>query len=43
MSATPVLSIRDLARANALVVLPEETDLVAVGDPVEVWLLGEGL
>jgi len=35
--------IGDLSRANALVVLPEETDLVAAGDPVEVWLLDEGL
>jgi molybdopterin molybdotransferase len=35
--------IGDLSRANALVVLPEETDLVAAGEPVEVWLLNEGL
>ncbi|MDN5771277.1 MAG: molybdopterin molybdotransferase MoeA [Microlunatus sp.] len=35
--------IGDLARSNALVVLPEETDLVAAGERVEVWLLGEGL
>jgi len=35
--------IGDLARANALVVLPEDTDLVAAGDQVEVWLLDEGL
>lgn len=35
--------IGDLARANALVLLPQETDLVAAGDPVEVWLLGEEL
>jgi molybdopterin molybdotransferase len=35
--------IGDLARSNALVVLPEETDLVAAGDQVEVWLLSEGL
>lgn len=35
--------IGDLARANALVLLPEETDLVAAGDLVEVWLLNEGL
>ena len=35
--------IGDLARSNALVVLPEETDLVAAGDQVEVWLLNEGL
>ncbi len=35
--------IGDLARANALVVLPEETDLVAAGELVEVWLLNEGL
>lgn len=35
--------IGDLARANALVVLPEDTDLVATGDQVEVWLLDEGL
>ena len=35
--------IGDLARANALVVLPEETDLVAAGDAVEIWPLSEGL
>ena len=35
--------IGDLSRANALVVLPEETDLVAAGEQVEVWLLDEGL
>jgi molybdopterin molybdotransferase len=35
--------IGDLARSNALVVLPEETDLVAAGEQVEVWLLSEGL
>ena len=35
--------IGDLSRANALVMLPEETDLVAAGDAVEVWLLDEGL
>jgi molybdopterin molybdotransferase len=35
--------IGDLARSNALVVLPEETDLVAAGESVEVWLLSEGL
>ena len=31
----------DLARANALVVLPEATDFVATGDSVDVWLLAE--
>lgn len=35
--------IGDLARANAIVMLPEETDLVAAGDLVDVWLLSEGL
>ena len=35
--------IGDLSRANALVVLPEETDLVAAGEQVDVWLLNEGL
>jgi len=31
----------DLARANALVVLDEDTDFVASGDSVDVWLLAE--
>jgi molybdopterin molybdotransferase len=31
----------DLARANALVVLPEDTDFVATGEPVDLWLLDE--
>jgi molybdopterin molybdotransferase len=31
----------DLARSNALVLLPAEVDFVAVGDPVDVWLLDE--
>jgi molybdopterin molybdotransferase len=31
----------DLARANALVVLPRDVDLVAVGDELDVWLLDE--
>jgi molybdopterin molybdotransferase len=31
----------DLARANALIVLDEETDFVATGDSVDVWLLDE--
>jgi molybdopterin molybdotransferase len=35
--------VGDLSRANALVMLPEETDLVATGEQVEVWLLSEGL
>jgi molybdopterin molybdotransferase len=35
--------IGDLARSNALVLLPAETDLVAAGEQVEVWLLSEGL
>ncbi|MFP5282097.1 MAG: molybdopterin molybdenumtransferase MoeA, partial [Actinomycetes bacterium] len=30
-----------LARANALVVLPEEVDFVAAGDEVDLWLLDE--
>ncbi len=33
--------LADLARANALVILPEEVEFVAAGDDVEVWLLGE--
>ena len=31
----------DLARANALVILPEDTDLVGNGDEVAVWLLSD--
>jgi molybdopterin molybdotransferase len=31
----------DLARANALVVLPEDTDFVATGESVDLWLLDE--
>lgn len=31
----------DLARANALVLLPEDVDFVAAGDEVHVWLLTE--
>ena len=31
----------DLARANALVILPEDVGFVAAGDDVDVWLLGE--
>jgi molybdopterin biosynthesis enzyme len=31
----------DLARANALVILDEDTDFVASGDTVDVWLLAE--
>jgi molybdopterin molybdotransferase len=31
----------DLARSNALVLLPAEVDFVAAGDPVDVWLLDE--
>jgi molybdopterin molybdotransferase len=31
----------DLARANALVILPTETEFVAAGDDVDVWLLTE--
>ncbi len=33
--------LNDLAKANALVVLPEDVDFVAAGDDVDVWLLGE--
>jgi len=33
--------LRNLAEANALVVLPEEVDFVAAGDVVEAWLLDE--
>ena len=33
--------LADLARANALVILPESVDFVAAGDDVDVWLLGE--
>ncbi len=31
----------DLARANALLVLGEDTEFVAAGDEVDVWLLGD--
>jgi molybdopterin molybdotransferase len=31
----------DLARANALVILPEDTDLVGNGDEVAVWMIGD--
>ncbi len=31
----------DLARANALVILPEDTDLVGNGDEVSVWMLAD--
>jgi len=31
----------DLARSNALVILPEDVDFVAAGDDVDVWLLDE--
>ena len=33
--------LADLARANALVVLPEQTEYVAAGEPLDVWLLEE--
>ncbi|HET9647926.1 MAG TPA: gephyrin-like molybdotransferase Glp [Microlunatus sp.] len=33
--------LADLARANALVILPEDTDLVGIGDEVGVWMLGD--
>jgi molybdopterin molybdotransferase len=33
--------LADLARANALVVLPEQTEYVAAGEPLDVWLLDE--
>ena len=32
----------DLARANGLVVVPEDVEQVAAGEDVEVWLLDEG-
>ena len=32
----------DLARANALLILPEDVELVAAGDDVDVWLLDAG-
>jgi molybdopterin molybdotransferase len=31
----------DLARANALVILPRETEHVAAGEAVDIWLLDE--
>jgi molybdopterin molybdotransferase len=33
--------LRDLARSNALVILPAETESVAVGEELDVWLLDE--
>ena len=33
--------LRDLARSNALVILPAETQSVAVGDELDAWLLDE--
>jgi molybdopterin molybdotransferase len=33
--------LADLARSNALVILPEETEFVAAGQEVDVWLLDE--
>jgi len=33
--------LADLARANALVILPEQTEHVAAGEPLDVWLLDE--
>jgi molybdopterin molybdotransferase len=33
--------LRDLARSNALVILPAETKSVAVGEELDVWLLDE--
>lgn len=33
----------DLARANALVVIPAETEFVAAGEALDVWLLDESL
>jgi molybdopterin molybdotransferase len=33
--------LRDLARSNALVILPAETQSVAAGDELDVWLLDE--
>jgi molybdopterin molybdotransferase len=31
----------DLARANALVILPTETEYVAAGEALDIWLLNE--
>jgi molybdopterin molybdotransferase len=33
--------LADLARSNALVILPEDTQFVAAGEDVDVWLLDE--
>jgi molybdopterin molybdotransferase len=33
--------LADLARANALVILPEDVEFVSAGDDVDVWLLDE--
>ena len=33
--------LADLARSNALVILPEDTQFVAAGQEVDVWLLDE--
>jgi hypothetical protein len=33
--------LADLARSNALVILPEDTQFVAAGREVDVWLLDE--
>jgi molybdopterin molybdotransferase len=33
--------LADLARSNALVILPEDTQFVAAGQDVDVWLLDE--
>jgi molybdopterin molybdotransferase len=33
----------DLARANALVIIPAETEFVAAGEDLDVWLLDESL
>jgi molybdopterin molybdotransferase len=33
--------LADLARSNALVILPEQTEYVAAGEPLDVWLLEE--
>jgi molybdopterin molybdotransferase len=33
--------LADLARSNALVILPEDTQFVVAGQEVDVWLLDE--
>ncbi|WP_239022339.1 hypothetical protein [Raineyella fluvialis] len=31
----------DLARANALVIIPAGTDVVEAGNPVEIWMIDD--